>query len=507
MAVYLIAIAILLGIGCAFIVSPAHADAPRIMQGDTVYLNGTYDISGVIGWGSRIGDYDYIAYCYGNDCYDYGSPYLLQLPPKARTPGMPSQYNYYIDPAIFSNKIGWWFQYDATDKAAHGNTYAFKVVGTYASDYMTLQNGTVINQSDWKVEDVMGVVTPKNVILPERAVSDYLLARGDAFSLNDNTTEKVWIFGRVSSLYDYTNEWGNYTFNGTVTSYLEPGSYHIIKQYPGKNGEFDVRYYSDMLQWRSGWTCVNQENINGIQPKLAKDNIIRAITNTDDTYVLEELEVQDPAITISGFDEVPMHTNYSRYEEYRLEPGLVSLFDVRGYSNLAPGTPVTVTLDENRHTPSDMRFFTFNATIERELLGNMSYYQVYIPIVWDKMALGMHNLKVAGPLGASMYYDFPISVLPADSFKPNATVKYAGDRNPWVPTPTPEVQITIIEKKVVVTQTVLVPVTPAVEVVKAQQDEVITEKVILIAEGIVVLIILILISLYVISVIKRARLE
>lgn len=93
-------------------------------------------------------------------------------------------------------------------------------------------------------------------------------------------------------------------------------------------------------------------------------------------------------------------------------------------------------------------------------------YQVYVPIVWDDMTIGEHTLKVTIPEGASALKQFPVSILPQDSYKPNTTVKYAIDENPWKPNLTVPTPI-VITKTVEVVKNVEVKVTPSQESVDA----------------------------------------
>jgi hypothetical protein len=98
--------------------------------------------------------------------------------------------------------------------------------------------------------------------------------------------------------------------------------------------------------------------------------------------------------------------------------------------------------------------------------GYLRYYQVYIPINKYQMTNGMHTVKGWTAIGGEVYADFPVSELPADSYVPNATLKYIGDRNPWVPNLTIPDPV-IIEKEVI--REVAVEVTPRPEVVYEQQ--------------------------------------
>ena len=500
---YLIILAFVL-IGVCYLIQPVSA-APRISQGEVIYLNETYDISGVTGWDSRIGNPNQLEYCGGFSCYYESNPYLLTLPPRTRVPGSESQYNYWINPEIFATRTGDWYQHEehlVNERA--GNTIAFIVKGAYKNTTATYPNGTVINQSEFQSEYTTGITVPKPSILPEQKISDYLLARGDAIAFNDNTSENIWIHGRINSLY---GEGINTTFPGNSTATLEAGTYSLIKQYPGKNSEFDVRRTSDLIQWRYQWEPPRTTNIMGIQPRLVKEMLIEALKQTDDTYKEYRLEVQDPSISVVQFDEVPMQANYSRYQEYHLsENGYVSLFDVRGYTNLKEGTPISLVLDPNKHYPRDIRGYTFNTTAQRTSLSNMSYYQVFVPIIWDQMVIGMHTMKVSTELGASINVDFPISVLPADSFRPNATVKYAGDSNPWKPNLTIPDPI-VITKQVVVERTIEIPVTPSQESIQEAQAVTIKGYVEQLVIGCAIFIVFALVIGYLVSVIKRARMK
>ena len=149
-------------------------------------------------------------------------------------------------------------------------------------------------------------------------------------------------------------------------------------------------------------------------------------------------------------------------------------FDVRGYTNADNGTTVTIVMDEDRHTKRDISRYTFTGIAKRNYDGNRSMYQVYVPVIWDEMVIGEHTLKVSIPSGASAVKHLPVSILPKDSFRPNATVKYAIDENPWKPnltTPTP----IIITKTVEVIKTVEVKVTPPQESVDEAQYQAIVK--------------------------------
>jgi hypothetical protein len=451
----------------------SNATGERIEQGQEVYLGDVVDISGVVGWYNDDKGASYIQYCDGYDCGGYYKPYMLKLPLRTRVPGSESQYRFYINPEIFGNRTGYWYQYDPDDEAGHGNTVAFKVISMYRDVTTTFQNGTVINSTEYS-GNTTGMVIKPIFYLPDYRVSDYVLARGDTLTIETGQPAKVWLFGRNSQITDRETYTENITFTHKDTVNLEPGTYSVVIEYAGKNGEFDVRFKDSALQWRDGWNGLQSVPLTGTQPALITDILTNTILKTDDWYQVKKLEVQDPTVTVERVDEIGMGSDYSRYQEYRLEPGMVTLFDVKGYTNAVNGTNIVVTLDESIHNTREMREYTFTTTARQKEHGYLSEYQVYVPIVWDKMGVGMHTITVRNDLGAIMAHDFPVSVMPADSFRPNATLKYSGDRNPWVPTPTPEV--VIHKETVVVTQQVPVKIAPSQAEIDAAAQKIVDEQ-------------------------------
>lgn len=481
--------------------SSLQIDSHYLQQGDTVYLNECYDISGALQ------GYEDIAYWDGYDMYNSIPSYNLSLPNKKS-----GYYDYCITPEIFGNRLGKWFKYNGYFEKA-GNNLAFIVKEERPTTPLTLPNGTVLNQT---IKENASII-PRPYVLKEKAVSDYLVARGDILTIETGGPAKVWIGGRVDGLYDYYATYSNISFDGELTQSLEPGSYRILIVKAGNNTEFDERFYNRtgsiyenkngyFVQYKAGWDGVKEIKIDSYTPSLILDQIQNIIVeNTDDTFEVKKLEVEDPAVTIDGFTEVPMSTEYTGYQYYKTQPGFVSLFDVRGYTNTNPGTNITVVLDDQRRNPKDRRLYTFHTTAQRQFYGNMSYYQVYVPIVWDEMTIGMHNLTTTTEKGGKMEYTFPISILPADSYKPNATVKYALNSSPWVPTPTPVVIKENVVVTVVQTRVVIEKVTPTQDEIKSAQTEIIKEGVIKYGSYSILGIAVIVVGYFVVRFIYRAR--
>lgn len=409
----------------------------RIEQGQDVYLNDTIDITGQ-GWGEGIAWYGK----YG----EYSDPkYILPFSNYRR-----DLYRFYINPDIFAERYGMWYQYYGNATEPRGNLAMFNVKAYSRNITTTYPNGTMIEQSVFVSNGTSSLkeVVQKEVILPDIYVSDFVVARGD--SLN-TTASKAWVFGRVDGVYDS---------DGLLSEKdiwdLEVGSYKVVMHEPGRNGIFEVGYDARNALLTSPWRSVKQVNINDASPMVVMDRFKSMIKNTDDRIDTVNMEVQEPEITIARIDDVAAGNRIP--EAY--EPG-VTLLDVRGYTNTENGTLLSFQID-----PDSGKHKVWTTQAQQSSPGNMRFYQVYIPINKNQMTNGMHTIK--GWVGdrAQVFADFPISELPADSFVPNATVRYVGDRNPWV---APVVVNVTVEVTKEIVRTVTVEVTPHPDVVYEQQ--------------------------------------
>ena len=402
-------------------------------QGQKVYINDTLDITG-FGWGTGI------AYYGRNGAYEYPI-YILQF-----TNYRSSLYNFYIDPSVFSERPGMWYQYYGNTTETHGNLEMFDVINEYRTETTRYQNGTLINQSigiNNNVSKSMRLELP----LSEVYISDYNLAVGDPLFINTDGAAKVWIFGLTDYIYDYETKNDNLTIPSINTSGLTPGNYDILIQKTGDNKEFDVRYIDHNIEYKTGWDGIKSVDINGIQPRVAIGRLQEIISKTDDQYTIQHLVVATPTISITRMDETGLGL---KEIEYKDQPGLVSLFDVRGYTNLENGTLLTASLDKPLRGINKNKYTT---KALRTAYGNQSAYQVYVPIIWDNMKIGSHTITVESPDGTITYSDFYVGSLREGAPKPNVSLKYADSRNPFIPTPTPEI-IRVVETKEVIKETV-----------------------------------------------------
>lgn len=413
----------------------------RIDQGQTVYVNDTIDIAGMghgklqLAWYGRYGEY-------------FEPQYIITTSLFKR-----ELINFWLDPDVFATRTGTWYQYYGNTTERNGNLLAFKVTDRMRNITTPFNNVT---------EDVVkkSLYAPP---LPEKHITDYLVARGDSFTINSS---RVWIFGTLDGMYSH----GGY-FTPSEIGSLDIGSYKVVLHDPGRNGIFEVNYDVKNQMLTSPWKSVHDESVAGSQPMLDMDKVYQRVKATDDRVQTFNLEVQIPEIYVDSIDEVAVGSRIP----IAYEPGM-TLLDVRGYTNSMNGTVVTAVLDPDTQTVRTLKANTYTTKAYRENPGSMSSYQIYIPINKNQMPNGIHTIKVSTEIGSVMYHDFPISELPADSFVPNATLKYIGDRNPWVPTPTPEI-ITKVETKVV-EKIVTVEVTPPQEMLDSAQRTAMTNVVV-----------------------------
>ena len=452
----------------------------RVTQGQTVYVNDTIDISGM-GWGTGVAWYGR----YGE--YEEAQ-YVRDFTGLRR-----DVQNFYLDPKIFAIRDGMWYQYyeDQDYSERRGNLEAFYVKTGERLNTITYSNGTVVNQTTMLHGVEVDRELPPEVIVPEIRISDYLLALGDPLN---TTFPKAWVFGRVDGIYNHT---GNLTIEDVGG--LEVGRYKLVSHSSGNNTIFEVGYSDN--KFTSPWKGIDDQSVYGSQPMLDINKFYWMITSTDDKIQTFDMEVQEPTISIISIDEVDVGNRVP----IKWQPGL-TLLDVRGYTNTQNGTTLTFILDPDTHNAREIKDVTFNTTARRTSPGNMSYYRIFIPVNKNNMPNGMHTLRASTEIGGSMFYDFPISELPADSYVPNATIKYIGDRNPWKPNMTIPDPIVVVQTKVI-ERVITVEITPSTELILAQQQIAQKERVdYWVSMGIVAvigLIILVFGGWYVITVIRR----
>ena len=437
-------IAFLLSVLVYFITPPVDALIPRLEQGDLVAVGSVVDISGVVGW-TTTGDY-YLAY-YGRSGYEMDPQYIITISGSKKL-----LYNFYIDPAIFDQRLGQWFQfYGNTTNLEHGNLLAFRVVKELPAVNVTNTTPTPLPTP-----------TPEPfIVLPKNFDTDYQIAYGDPFSVTVNEKympARLWVFGRLDAFYNRSYPTSKIVITPGDIQTLEAGTYTVIVQNPGKNAIFEVGYTKTITdittteELTSPWAAVKPVDIYGIQPRMVLVEFHKLLSTTDDVLTEYRIEIANPVIDIISIDEV-----YS---------GGKDVLDIRGYTNVAVGTEITFVMDKDKQTDRTLRANTFVEVVREQTPNQWRYFQVIIPINYDEMPVGQHQITATVPQGASQTVPYYVYDLPAGQVTPNETVKYiAGDL--FRPTPTPEI-VTVVQT-VIQTQIVTVPVTPSNEQVYDQQ--------------------------------------
>jgi len=430
-------IGLLLILALALLVLPVHA-APYLNQGDTVCLEQIVDISGVLG------GYASTAY-YGLSGDTESDPsYVYELPDSKK-----GWYSFYIDPNIFGKRLGPWYKFVGNNTGVeHGNLLAFYVKSKEACQ---LQNVTLVATPAPTITPITQIVSPK------RFDTDYQIAYGDALSItvnNKTMPSRLWVFGRVDSVYNKSFPTSVVSLSKTEVQNLEAGSYTVIVQNPGKNAVFEVGYSKIVGDTKTveelvGTPCtingctINRVDIFGLQPRMAMIKLRELLKPTDDVLTEYRIEVASPVIDIISIDET-----YS---------GGKDVLDIRGYTNVAKGTPIAFVFDEEKQTERTLRANTYMTSVQETTPNQWRYFQVFVPIDYNEIAVGQHEITATTIQGAHQTVPFYVYDIPKGQEVPNETVRYVAG-NLWVPTPTPERIVETI--KVIETQTIYVPVTP-----------------------------------------------
>ena len=450
---------------------------PYIHQGDSVYINDTIDISGVVP------PYPELAYWNGYDMYDSNASYIVKIPDTLN-----AYYSFYLDPSIFLTRTGKWYKYDPNvGFEPNGNNLAFVVYPqSYKNSTLRYSNGSVFNLTQYIVGNYSSSSGPITPPVEIKHVSDYLLAIGDPFIITTNETTNLWLFGRINQLADYQS------FNSTqinvspsVISGFEPGAYTLMMQ-TIRNGStnFTVKYdnQNSAIKWFDPTTFTIQGlSTLGLSPQVFLQKFEQIIPETYDNFELHNLTLQSPSIDIQSISEMMSNSNATINQagvtEYNTN---ISFIEVKGYTNVKIGSIIRFILDQNEQTDKTIKAYTSTAVVGGTgNPGDMRWFDIAIPVDKYNMATGPHtitgytNLSTGGTTAM-----FDIYSAPAGTYIPPATVRYVAGQygeQEFIPTPTP---VTVIKTIPVPgpTQTVIVTITPSEDEIKAQQQIVIVQE-------------------------------
>jgi hypothetical protein len=347
-------------------------------------------------------------------------------------------------------------------------------------------------------------------------ISDYLLARGDSLIIETNETTNIWLFGRINKLLDFKST--NATkidLNTDVLSGFEPGLYTIKLQTLGNNSDdFTVKYdtESKKIKWFDAISFTIEElDTIGLSPRVIEEKFNDVLPSTRDTFKTYSLELQEPYIEISSIgemDTVNYTINSAGNTEYNTN---ISYIHVKGYTNVAIGSTLKFIIDEEQQTPRTLYSHTTTAVAGgSKNPGDMRWFDVVIPVGKYNLALGEHTVSAYTNLSTSgSTYTFVIYETPKNSYVPPKTIRYVSGRygpEEFVPTPTPVVET--VTQIVTVPVTVMVPVTPSNEQVRAQQKIIADENLKIWSTRIIIGIITIMGVWYIVSLyLRRKELE
>lgn len=397
-------------LACTVVIASA---SERIQQGQIVYIGDTDDISGTVGWSSELVWAGRYADSYSVD--NASIKYRLELPDTKK-----GYYNFYFDPKIFQSRLGWWYQYYG-EYEKRGNLRAFYV-----------KSERPINQSENTAEIGAPVVsvtpTPKPTpIIPEKPVSDYLVARGDPLLFPNvwGDDVSVWIFGRVDGVYDARFSGGEIEIDADSLENFEVGSYKMLVIRPGENGQIDCQYSAGHVKWFNIKTfTVGDIDADVFSPMVLLERIRQDFHETDDMIIEYDLELQDPYIEIVERDQSDVGDGSA-------------IMRVRGYTNEVANKTVWITVDkdfvdyQNRHT-----YVISTQTMATDNPGAYRYFDAHIPVIWSNMTNYQHTIDAKTELGAESHVDFWIYTAPEGQQTPDRTIKYIGG-NEFIPTPSP----------------------------------------------------------------------
>jgi hypothetical protein len=430
----------------------------EVSQGDNVYVGDTVDISRVTGWAGSL------AWFNGYEPGDGYTPFTIPLPETRK-----GYYNFYVNPDVFKDKLGMWYQWYGNVEGS-GNLEAFYVMPASMKQYAQPKPEVNITEN-------ISVANKNLPIVPTKHISDYLVARGDDFNISVNGYASVWLFGVNDGIYDYNGKVNNsVTINSTILRGCSPGSYQLLVQEHGNYSSHRLLRYNTDLQEVEWFDIedfmVKSFSANGLSPQVLVAKIKEKIPEISDKFTWYKFEIQEPSISIVSIDTLNMY-NQSIYDRETTYVRNETYLDVRGYTNVAPGTNLTYYLDKEKGIES----YHSHGIAWGNYGGDMRWFQAIIPIDKFDMPLGEHWVRAETELGGYTIVPFVLYEYPEGTYIPDKPIRYVSGRygdTEFIPTPTP--QTVIVTQQVTVTRTITIPVTPSDEQVKAQQDIIISEK-------------------------------
>ena len=402
----------------------AYKNNTRISQGQCIEIGGTYDVSGVIGFSTEI---DYNAFSYYTRYEDAFDPrdnssasYIMKMP-NARI----GYYQFFVDPIIFSERLGYWYQFTNTYERA-ANKRAF-----YVSDkcIRSIDETEVLDVNNNPV-----LLNPRHI--EPRHASDILLSLDDPLMFNVSESQ-LWLFGdstKILSMEVNASKETEILFSPDIIKKWGVSTYKLLLQEHGTNGVYELKYALNTRNTDDRDTLVptfrafDIIDVTGYQPKMIYEKVVDFLNlNTDDKYSVYDMELQVPHIEISGYQEL-------RYDN-------ASLLEVTGYTNKIPGTPITIYIDRTNTTLKSTKYPAMTTITENGSIGDYRTFHGYFPLYYDQIFPGFHELTAVLPDGKSASVDFYIREEPLPHYEQPKYFKFV-DGNPFY-------EPVIIEKEII----------------------------------------------------------
>lgn len=423
----------------------------RIEQGGCVQLNDTVDIAGLGWYTGYIGYYgryfDNIGISSSNqvEAQYYIRPWLLD--------------SFFIDSTFFGDKLGWWYvKYDTSSTTTtSGNDRLFylaekcELSPTEESKIVT----ELLNESQLRAKLVANLTT---LPVKRELYTDVIMSKGTpGISYNVPFNSHRWVFGRElpPTFYDTPSENNRTTFYGKDLENLDAGDYRAYFVKPGDNGIIEEIFNTETSTIESPFRSKNDTSLFGIQPFVSEDRFKEAIANSyDDSYEMWRLSIQDPSIMATKLDQATLSNNQT-------------LFALSGYTNAEKGTSITITMDELSINGITRERNTHTAMVmDNGGSGAYRSWNTSFIVDFNNMFPAQHYFNLTNNEGATASIPFYVYDELAKHYVPEARLRYIGN-SPFIPTPTPEIQI--VEKIKEVKVTVTIPVTPSQESVNVAQ--------------------------------------
>ena len=404
---------------------------PTINPGDVIYWNQCYDFDIVRGW-------------YGKVIHESDSPIV--------------DVNYFthrifIEPSVF--KKGKYYQW-ADYEEPHANNFMFVV----AESNITKQEIVNITANESVINET--VFTRYYYKLPEKPVTDILVAKGDPLIWNNSlitNASRAWLFGVNEKVYDFPGNDFQLIIPAQIIEPLEPGFYKVVIDNPGKNTLLEASYEPNKEIISSPIRKTPDIPIKGMSPRPVYDRIIPWLKRYSDDEIYEyELKIEEPYVSIVGID-----TSYNK--------DLPSI-RVDGYTNLITGTKIYCILDEDNRTVNILKPERYYTTAEGDKPGTMREFRVSVLFDYENMTPVQHSITAHGTFGSFMTVGIPVGQMPEGQQRPQEYIKYI-DSTIFHPTPTPQIIIQMVPTEVIREVIKEIPVPPSDDQVRRVQEEIV----------------------------------